>query len=117
MTPTAPAPLPPSPPSTDPFAIGWRDIPRQLPDGSTVWDQIPLTLEDALHPQEGDVIVMNSAHNRDWRYLQNVLEGRFADDPTALVLGDCKVLWEDGVHHSPDVAVIFGVRKPRDVWS
>src|SRR5207245_8006400 len=51
------------------------------------------------------------------RYLQDVLERRLAGDPTALVLGDCKVLWEDGVHHSPDLAIIFGVRRPRDVWS
>src|SRR5438067_10536636 len=116
MTPTAPATPPVSPPA-DPYAIGWREVRRQLPDGHTVVEQVPLTLQDALHPQEGDVIVMNTAHNRDWRYLQDVFERRVAGDPHALVLGDCKVLWEDGVHHSPDLAVIFGVREVRDFYS
>ena len=37
--------------------------------------------------------------------------------PTALVLGDCKVLWPDGVHHSPDVAVYLGVREVQDYYS
>jgi Uma2 family endonuclease len=109
MNSTAPAAVLPRP-AADPFAIGWRDIPHTLPDGTTTWERVPLTLEDALHPQEGDTLVENSAHNRDCRYLQDVFEQRLADDRTALVLGDCKVLWDDGVHHSPDIAVILGVR-------
>jgi Uma2 family endonuclease len=114
MNPTATAPRPPA---ADPYAIGWRDIIEQLPDGTTVRKQVPLTLEDALHPQEGDTIVENSAHNRNCRHLQNVFERRFAHDRTVLILGDCKVLWDDGVHHSPDVAVIRGVSEVRDDYS
>lgn len=108
---------PPSAPANDPFAIGWRDVTHTRPDGTTVVEQVPLTLEDALHPQEGDTIVQNTVHNRDWRYLQNVAESRVADDPHALVLADCKVLWEDGTHHSPDIAVIRGVPAVRGYYS
>jgi Uma2 family endonuclease len=114
---STPTPAPQTPRPDDPFRIGWREVRRELPDGRTVVEQVPLTLEDALHPQEGDVIVMNTAHNRDWRYLQDVFERRLAGDPHALVLGDCKVLWEDGVHHSPDLAVILGVRAVRESYS
>jgi Uma2 family endonuclease len=110
MTPTTPTP--PPKPAADPFAIGWREVTRRLPDGSTVVEQEPLTLADALHPQEGDTIVQNTVHDRDWAYLRDVIRSRVAGDPTALVLADTKVLWEDGVHHSPDVAVIFGVADP-----
>jgi Uma2 family endonuclease len=117
MNPTAPAASAPPRPVADPFAIGWRDVPYTLPDGTAAWKRVPLTLEDALHPQEGDTLVENSAHNRDCRYLQDVFERRLAGDRTALVLGDCKVLWEDGVHHSPDVAVILGVREAQDYYS
>jgi Uma2 family endonuclease len=117
MNPTAPAPSVPPRPVADPFAIGWRDVPYTLPNGTTAWKKVPLTLEDALHPQEGDTLVENSAHNRDCRYLQDVFERRLADDRTALVLGDCKVLWEDGVHHSPDIAVIRGVQGVRESYS
>src|SRR4051794_11176952 len=99
---------PTAPLADDPFAIGWRDVYHRQLDGTEVLEQVPLTLEDALHPQYGDVIVENSAHNRNCRYVHDVLEKQLAGDPTALVLGDCKVLWEDGVYHSPDIAVIFG---------
>lgn len=115
MTPTAPTATPP--PTADPFAIGWRDVKRQLPDGRTIIEQVPLTLEDALHPQEGDTILQNTVHNRDWRYLQDVFERRLAGDAHAVVLGDCKVLWEDGIHHSPDLAVILGVRVVQPYYS
>ena len=37
------------------FPYGWREVQRALPDGSVEFDRIPLTLEDVLHPQEGDV--------------------------------------------------------------
>src|SRR5436305_14732369 len=94
-----------SPRAADPFAIGWRDVTRTLPDGSTVTEQVPLTLEAALHPRDGDTFVINSVHNRICRYVQDVVEHLTADDPHALVLGDCMLLWPDGVHYSPDVAV------------
>jgi Uma2 family endonuclease len=115
MTPTATASHARPAPAADPFAIGWRDVPCLQPDGSTVWKQIPLTLEDALHPQEDDKIMTNTVHNRDWIYLRDVIQSRAAGDATALVLSDTKVLWEDGVHHSPDVAVIFGVKDPERI--
>jgi Uma2 family endonuclease len=99
------------------FDIGWRDVLVHHPDGATTRQQIPLTLEDALHPQEGDHFVLNTLHNRDWRYLQDVFENRLKDDPSALVLGDCKLLWPDGVHHSPDLTVLLGVREQRAKWT
>jgi hypothetical protein len=37
------------------FEYGWRDVPRTLPNGRVEWEQIPLTLEDVLHLQYGDV--------------------------------------------------------------
>jgi Uma2 family endonuclease len=119
MSSVAPSLSRPQPPQPDPFAIGWRDVPRRLADGTVVNDRIPLTLEDALHPQEGDVIVQNSVHNRNWRYLEQVCELQTRDDPTALVLADCKVQWDvrDLEYHSPDISVIFGVRHRRERWS
>lgn len=110
MTPTTAAP--PRQPAADPFAIGWRDVRRELADGSTVIEQIPLTLEDALHPQEGDTIVQNTVHDRNLAYLREVAHLQTTDEPHTLVLCDCKVLWEDGEHHSPDLAIIPDVADP-----
>ena len=58
------------PPPEDPFYYGWRYVERKLPDGSTEWEQVPLTLEDVLHPEEGDCIVNNTAHDDTLRYLK-----------------------------------------------
>jgi colicin import membrane protein len=103
--------------TADPFRYGWRDVHRTGPDGKREWVQLPLTREDVLHPEFGDVIVENDAHALDCTYLLEVCRARLADDPTALVLSDCKVQWDIPAlrHHSPDLAVIFGVQ-PRPVW-
>jgi Uma2 family endonuclease len=102
----------------DPFRYGWRYVPHVLPNGTTTFDQIPLTLEDVLHPEEGDFIVQNEPHNRLCIYLFNVLRARVANDPAALVLSDCRIAWDvPGLRpFGPDIAVIFGVREHRG-WS
>ena len=99
----------------DPFRLGWRDVCVTLPDGSTEWDRVPLTLEDVLHPQLGDHQVLGDPHNIDRNYLQDVLKSRLVDDPSAVVLADTGVFWDEPElrHHSPDIALIVGVRQRR----
>ena len=102
----------------DPFRIGWRNVVRTLPDGTTEGVQIPLTAEDCLHPQPEDVIVENTLHSRIRTYLDYVLAKHFENDPHVLVLSDTGVYWDDPAleHHSPDIAVIFDVREQRERW-
>ena len=115
QVPTRPAPEEIPVDSEDPFRLGWRDVCVTLPDGSTEWERIPLTLEDVLHPQMGDQQVLSDPHNIDCTYLQDVLKARSADDETAVVLADTGVYWDDPDlgHHSPDIALIVGVRQRR----
>jgi len=35
-----------------PFALGWRDVATEHPDGSHTFEQAPLTREDLLQSQE-----------------------------------------------------------------
>lgn len=35
---------------TDGYPYGWRYVESVLPNGSALFDQVPLTLEDVLHP-------------------------------------------------------------------
>lgn len=100
------------PPPGQPYYYGWRDVHRALPDGSTRHERIPLTLEDALHPQEGDFIMEGSLHDLLRTYLADVARARLAADPRAEVLSNCGVYWHhpDFDHHAPDVALVFGVR-------
>lgn len=110
----APEPLVPS----EPFFYGWRYVQRELPDGSIVTDEVPLTLEDVLYPQEGDQVTHNQQHQRTVRYLVNVLEARLAHNTSAAVLDDVLIAWDEpGLRpNGPDIAVVFGVSEHRN-WS
>jgi colicin import membrane protein len=101
-------------PTDDPFRIGWRDVYETLPGGEKVLRQVPLTLEDFLHPQEGDHFVESTLHDEIRRYLASVFASRIADISGAKVISDVGVYWDDPHygHHCPDVAVVFGVKNP-----
>src|SRR5438876_5263179 len=106
----------PTPPASSPeqeFPYGWRYVKRTRPDGTEELEQVALTLEDVLHPQEGDVIPENKPHEADRRYLTDVFESRLAERPGALVTSDLLIHWgvEDMRDHSPDVAVFVGLNR------
>ena len=46
---------------SDPYRYGWRYVRQDRDDGTYVTEQIPLTLEDVLHPEEGDQVTHNVA--------------------------------------------------------
>jgi Uma2 family endonuclease len=102
----------------DHFRYGWRYLQREGEDGAIVVEQVPLTLEGVLHPQEGDQVTHSEAHQRRCAYLYDVLRARLADDPTAVVLHDVRIAWDvpDLGAHGPDIAVILGVRERKN-WS
>src|SRR5262249_39142963 len=102
------------PPKSDPFRYGWRYVKRKHSNGSETHEQVPLTLEDILHPEEEDFRVHTDAHNDDCAYLKYVVRPQLP--PDGVVLSDCRVWW--GVAglraHGPDLAVFRGVRQWRD---
>jgi len=75
-------------------------------------ETVLLTLEDVLHPQEGDVIPENSVHEAERRYLSDLCHAREPRLDHGLVFSDCIVDW--GVaglgNHSPDISVFAGVK-------
>jgi hypothetical protein len=88
------------------------------PDETVALEHIPLTLEDVLHPEEGDYIVQTDAHDWDRVYLKEVFSAQLHDNPTAAVLADCGVdLNIPNVRHlCPDIAVFFNVKRHID-WN
>ncbi len=100
----------------DPFRFGWRYRQQPRPDGTIAFEQVPLTLEDVLHPEEDDFIAHSDAHERRCRYLSDVFDVQTAGDPTAVVLHDVRIAWDipELKAHGPDVAVLFGVRERQD---
>jgi Uncharacterized protein conserved in cyanobacteria len=102
----------------DPFRYGWRLVPRPTPDNPHHLEQVPLTLDDVLHPEVGDFIVHSDRHETDRMYLTAVLRARLEPSRRAIVLSDVRIAWDlpDLRAHGPDVMVIPGVRKRRN-WS
>jgi Uma2 family endonuclease len=97
------------------FEYGWRYVQKKRANGRVEWVMAPLTLEDVLHPQLEDHMALSRPHILDCRYLHNVLESRVADNPHAVVLADTGIFWDVPKlrNHSPDIAVILGVKKQK----
>jgi colicin import membrane protein len=106
-----------APEEHDPFCYGWRFV-RRVHNGHEEWEQVPLTLDDVLHPQMGDYIVHKHYHILYCTYLHAMLTDHLKHDQFAVVLGDVQVdLSLPGVRPiCPDIAVILGVRQQQD-WS
>ena len=106
---------PQAPPSSaddaDRFRYGWRNVFVRNPDGTKSLEQLPLTREDALHPEPGDFIVHSDPHTDDMVYFKSVFKALLKHDPSAVVLVDWGVDWRlRGIKHvCPDIAVFFDV--------
>ena len=79
---------------------------------------MPLTLEDVLHPEVGDIIVQSDPHDSDLATSRPCSRRGSRTIRTAVVLSDCQVDFNiPGVKPlCPDLAVFFGVRR-RIEWS
>ena len=94
-----------------PHRYGWRYVPHKRLDGTIEVKEVTLTLEDVLHPQEGDVIPENSTHEPERGYLTWSFRDRLALVPRGHIFSDCLLDFNvSGVRPlSPDVSVIEGV--------
>ncbi|WP_448336803.1 Uma2 family endonuclease [Chloroflexus aurantiacus] len=112
MSQNTPEPTPQFP-HDDPYYYGWRLVRRPTPDDPDNFDQVPLTLEDVLHPEIGDFVVNTAMHFTDRSYLTQVLKARLETTGQAIVFSSLRVVWDvPGLRpHSPDVMVIPGIAK------
>ncbi len=108
----------PLPAEPDPYRYGWRHVRITRRDGTEDFDRVPLTLEDVLHPEEGDVILQSDPHDKELAYLRSLSETRLKDNPRAVVLSDCLVDWNlPGIKpFVPDLVVFLDVLR-RALWS
>ena len=108
-----PMPSQPAPePDSNPFRYGWRFVKHQRPDGTVGVEQVPLTLRDVLHPQEGDVIPENSIHEPERGHLAGACRTRLPRLEDGHVFSDCIIDWNvAGLgNHSPDISIFEHVR-------
>lgn len=95
------------------FRYGWRFVRVTRPDGTEDLEQVPLTLEDVLHPQERDVVPERPIQESERGDVARVFRTRLNRLQGGLVLSDCLVDWNvPGVrNHSPDVSVFERLRR------
>ena len=100
----------------DPFYYGYRWVRAKNAEGKIVSEQVPLTREDLLDPQEDDHVSNRFWHDlitgRLGEILRTLFGSRACDD--VLVTANVKMLWKDpGLRRvAPDLAVIPGVDDP-----
>jgi Uma2 family endonuclease len=106
----------PAPSSDDPFLYGWRPRYVRLPSGEIHEERIPLTAEDLLDPQLGDVVVQGGEHYWLVHQLAGMLKRHFKPREDVYVAADMKMFWGiPGLENpAPDIAIIPGVRRKLD---
>ena len=110
-----PQPVPrPTAQDLDPFYWGSRLRRVKLDGRGNRLVEIPLTRDDLLDPQEGDMMVHGPLHGLFIRTLSDMLD-RWFDAEDVAIFDDVKMLWgESGVKDvAPDISIIQGIR---DKW-
>jgi Uma2 family endonuclease len=92
---------------------GWRYLKRTQPDGTVKYEEVELRKEDLLYPEEGDHVVYEWIHTRDFTYCTSALTTFFHDDSRVVVLSDHRVdFGAEGVRPlGPDILVLFEVQQ------
>lgn len=97
---------------TGDWALGWRYEPVRTTNGQTELVRIPLTPEEALHPQEGYVMPIRTDHDRISDDLCDMLRPHLEAQADVAVFHDLVFAWDhpDVKPYAPDIAVIPQVR-------
>ncbi len=100
----------PAPPGAkNPFRLGFRERMTTTPDGREILEQIPLTAEDLLYPEEGDHVSQGMPHYSFLHPWAEAMRCYLEKRPGTVVTSDVTlVLRHDGKNCGPDVAVIEG---------
>lgn len=98
----------------DEFYFGYRTIITYDENGKEIYSYKPLTLDDFLDPQEGDLFMQGTLHDEDTTALKSIFRYIHRDDPNTAVFSDLKILWgiEGLSQPAPDVIVIPDVKDP-----
>ncbi|MDM8550769.1 Uma2 family endonuclease, partial [Desulfobacterales bacterium HSG2] len=98
----------------DRYYYGYRTIIEYDEDGECVITYRPLTPDDLLDPEEGDVYMQGTLHDKDIERLRSIIRFRLRDREDMTVYSDLKINWgvEDLPNPAPDISVIRNVRDP-----
>ena len=92
----------------DPFLLGWRYRLTEDDGPGEPGDMIPLSPEDLLYPEEGDVVADGYPHYLFLRFIVDPLVRFLERRPGLRVTSDVLLVLGDGRNAAPDVAVLEG---------
>ena len=94
----------------DEYYYGYRTIIGQGEDGETTVTYRPLTLEDFLEPEEGDVYIQGNLHENDVDMQKSIFRSHLRDRKGISVYSDLKMEWGiKGLQNpAPDISVVRG---------
>ncbi len=106
----------------DEYYYGYRTIIGYDKDGRESVSYRPLTLDDFLEPEEGDVYMEGSLHEKDLVSLKSIFRFHLKDRKDITVFSNLKIEW--GIRNlenpAPDISIIRDVEdpeKPRGTFS
>lgn len=96
------------------WSLGWRYETVRTANGRTEQVRIPLTTEEARHPQEGYVMPERTEHDRLSDDLCDMLRAQFEQRADVAVFRNLVFTWDhpEVKPYAPDVAVVANVRNP-----
>lgn len=97
------------------WSLGWRYETVRTPDGKQTQVRIPLTPEEALHPQEGYVMPIRTLHDLITDDLCDMLRAYYKTQPAITIFHDLVFAWDhpDVRPYAPDIAITPNVRDPK----
>ncbi|MDM8551872.1 Uma2 family endonuclease [Desulfobacterales bacterium HSG2] len=100
----------------DEYYYGYRTIIEYDENGETSFRYRPLTLEDFLEPEEGDVYMQGNVHEEDVGRLKSIFRYHLRNREDVAVYSDMKIIWGIGnlENPAPDISVIENVRDPKE---
>jgi len=98
----------------DEYYYGYRTIIGYDDEGKSVFSYRPLTPDDLLDPEEGDVYMQGNLHEKDVDRLRGIFRYHLRNRENITIYSDIKIIWETGKSENPapDVSIIADVRDP-----
>jgi len=96
------------------YYYGYRTVITYDEKGRSVYSYRPLTPEDLLEPEEGDVYMEGSLHEKDLDRLKSIFRHALKDRKNVTVYSDLKIEWgvEDLSNPAPDISIFENVKDP-----
>jgi Uma2 family endonuclease len=102
-------------PNRDEYYYGYRTIIEYDEKGRAVFRERPLTLDDFLEPEEGDVYMQGNLHEEDVDRLKSIFRFYLRQKKDITVYCDMKIVWgvEGLPNPAPDISIIRNVKDPK----